>query len=101
MSREAVILRYSEGSRRRATFDFKILRGVPLRMTVLAVLGCMAASCKSAVQSGQNTALSGVDLVKMTDDMAMKLGSDPEVQRAIREHGPLKIVVTPVENRMR
>jgi hypothetical protein len=53
------------------------------------------------VQAGHNTALSGVDLVKMTDDMAMQLGGDPEVQRAIREHGPLKIVVLPVENRMR
>ena len=26
--------------------------------------------CASAVKSGQNTALSGVDLVRMTDDMA-------------------------------
>jgi hypothetical protein len=70
-------------------------------MTLLALCAWSTAGCKSAVQSGQNTALSGVDLVKMTDDMAMQLGSDPEVQRAIREHGPLKIVVTPVENRMR
>ena len=65
------------------------------------ICGFILLGCKSAVQSGQNTALSGVDLVKMTDDMAMKLGSDPEVQRAICEHGPLKVVVTPVENRMR
>jgi hypothetical protein len=53
------------------------------------------------VQSGQNTALSGVDLVQMTDDMAMKLAASPAVQKAYREHGPLKVVVQPVENQMR
>src|SRR5688572_24675854 len=57
--------------------------------------------CSSAVGAGQSTALSGVDLVKMTDDMAMRLGSDAEVQRAIAQRGPLKVVVMPVENRMR
>jgi hypothetical protein len=57
--------------------------------------------CKSAVQSGQNTALSGIDLIKMTDDMAMQIGGDAEVQRAIATRGPLKVVVLPVENRMR
>ncbi len=59
------------------------------------------AGCSSAVSSGTNTALSGVDLVKMTDDMAMKIAASPEVQRAYREHGPLKVVVLPVENQMR
>ena len=57
--------------------------------------------CSSAVGAGRNTALSGVDLVKMTDDMAMQIGSDAEVQRAIAQRGPLKVVLTPVENRMR
>ena len=57
--------------------------------------------CSSAVNSGQNTALSGVDLVKMTDDMAMKIAASPEVERAYRAHGPLKVVVLPVENQMR
>ena len=35
----------------------------------------------------------------MTDDMAMKIMADPEVQSAMA-HGPLKVVVQPVENRM-
>src|SRR5687767_9769724 len=65
------------------------------------ICGLVLIGCKSAIESGTNTALSGVDLVKMTDDMAMQIGSDPEVRRAIAERGPLKVVVMPVENRMR
>jgi hypothetical protein len=57
-------------------------------------------ACKSATESGHNTALDSVDLVKMTDDMAMKIGGDPQVQRAFAEHGKLKIVVQPVVNEM-
>jgi len=57
--------------------------------------------CSSAVQSGTNTALNGDDLVKMTDDMAMKIIADPDVQAAIAKDGPLKVVVQPVENQMR
>jgi len=56
--------------------------------------------CSSAVSQGTNTALSGVDLVQMTDDMAMKIMGDPEVQAAIAARGPLKVVVLPVENQM-
>ena len=58
-------------------------------------------SCTTAVQSGSNTALSGDDLVKMTDDMAMKMVADPAVQAAIAKEGALKVVVEPVENQMR
>ena len=36
----------------------------------------------------------------MTDDMAMKIVADPDVQAAIRHSGKLKVVVQPVENRM-
>src|SRR6476659_3185803 len=57
--------------------------------------------CSSAVQCGTNTALNGDDLVKMTDDMAMKIIADPDVQAAIAKDGPLKVVVQPVENQMR
>jgi hypothetical protein len=64
--------------------------------TLFALMGC-----SSAMQSGSNTALSGDDLVKMTDDMAMKVVADPEVQSAIAQKGSLKVVVQPVENRMR
>ena len=59
-----------------------------------------ATGCTSAVQSGRNTALDSVDLVAMTDDMAAKIVADPEVRRAVREEGKLKVVVQPVENQM-
>ena len=72
-----------------------------IALLMFALLLSPLAGCASAVKAGQNTALSGVDLVRMTDDMAMQLASDPEVQNAIRKRGPLKVVVTPVENRMR
>jgi hypothetical protein len=65
------------------------------------ICGSILLGCASAVQHGHSTALSGVDLVQMTDDMAMKIAGDPDVQRAIAERGPLKVVVLPVENRMR
>lgn len=61
---------------------------------------CHTSGCTNAVQSGHNTALSGVDLVKMTDDMAAGIAADGEVQAAYAARGPLKIVVQPVENRM-
>jgi hypothetical protein len=60
----------------------------------------LLASCTNTVQSGHNTALDSVDLVSMTDDMAMKIGGDPQVQQEFDEHGPLKIVVEPVVNEM-
>jgi hypothetical protein len=57
--------------------------------------------CSSAIQSGFNPALSGDDLIKMTDDMAMKIVASPAVQSAIQKEGALKVVVEPVENQMR
>ncbi len=65
------------------------------------ICGLILSGCASAVQSGTNTALSGVDLIQMTDDMAMQIVADPEVQAAIAKEGQLKIVIQPVENRMR
>lgn len=61
------------------------------------VLHC---GCKNAIESGHNTALDSVDLVKMTDDMAMQIGGDPDVMRMYQQHGPLRIVVQPVVNEM-
>jgi hypothetical protein len=55
--------------------------------------------CANAVQHGHNTALDGVDLVRMTDDMAARIVADPEVQ-AVLARGPMRVVVQPVENRM-
>lgn len=57
--------------------------------------------CKSALEHGRNTALDDVDLVQMTDDMAMRMLADPQVQNAITREGRLRVVVQPVENRMR
>ena len=47
----------------------------------------LISSCKSATESGHNTALDSIDLIKMTDDMAMKIASDPEVQKAMPKTG--------------
>ena len=52
-----------------------------------------AGGCTSAVQSGRSTALDSVDLVRMTDDMAMKIVADPDVQAAIAREGQLAVVV--------
>lgn len=66
----------------------------------LSVFICGSTSCSSAVESGYNTALDSVDLVKMTDDMAMQIAGDPDVSAAYEREGPLTIVVQPVENLM-
>src|SRR6059058_3685652 len=57
--------------------------------------------CSSAVNTGQNAALAGDDLVEMTDDMAMQITADPEVRAEIAKKSSLKVVVMPVENLMR
>ncbi|HEY8666584.1 MAG TPA: hypothetical protein VIL86_07970 [Tepidisphaeraceae bacterium] len=66
---------------------------------VFLVLACVV-GCKSAVEAGHNTALSGTDLVQMTDDMAAKIMASPAVQEAIAKEGKLRVVVEPVENYM-
>jgi hypothetical protein len=70
-------------------------------VTHLWLILILLPGCASAVSQGRNTALSGVDLVQMTDDMAQKIAGDPQVQAAIQARGPLKVVVLPVENQMR
>ena len=70
-----------------------------LCLTVLVAAG--SGGCASAVAAGRNTALDGADLVAMTEDMAQKMLADPEVQQAMKTDGPLRVVVQPVENRMR
>ncbi len=68
------------------------------------LLVCLAAlplgGCASAVEAGHNTALDSTDLVQMTDDMAAKIMSDPDVRAAIAREGKLKVVVEPVQNMM-
>lgn len=72
------------------------------RFACLLMIGLLLlAGCKSATQGGTSTALSGVDLVNMTSDMAAKIGSDAEVNAAYAKKGPLKIVVMPVVNNLR
>ncbi len=56
--------------------------------------------CGSAVRSGNNTALSALDLKKMTDRMAASLAGNPQIRQAIQEHGQLKVVVEPARNEM-
>jgi hypothetical protein len=72
-----------------------ILRFVLLFLVAGAVIGCA-----SAVESGHNTLLNGVDLQQMTDKMARSIVADARVQAAISKAGPLKIVVQPVENQL-
>lgn len=66
----------------------------------MLLLAFVSFACKSATQSGESTALSGIDLVNMTDDMARRIGSDARVNQAYATHGPLKIVVMPVVNHL-
>ena len=63
-------------------------------------LALVASGCASATQAGHNTLLDSVDLVQMTDQMARSIVADPRVEQAIAEHGSLKVVVEPVENRL-
>ncbi len=70
---------------------------------ICAVVGwgiALCGGCTSATQSGHNTALDSVDLMRMTDDMARKIAADAQVQAAIAQKGALKIVDQPVENQM-
>lgn len=66
-------------------------------ITVLLIL----TGCQSATQTGTSTALSGMDLVSMTNDMAARIGSDPEISSIYSRKGPLRIVVMPVVNQLR
>jgi hypothetical protein len=66
-----------------------------------AIILLFIAGCSSATQSGSNTALDSTDLVTMTNDMAARIEASPAVQKAIADHGPLKIVVEKVVNEMR
>jgi hypothetical protein len=68
----------------------------------LFLVSCLFISaCQSAVKNGKTTALTGFDLVKMTDDMAAQIGSDVQVNQAIATYGSLKVVVLPVVNNLR
>lgn len=71
-----------------------------LCLSVFICGSVLLCGCASATQKGTNPALDSIDLQKMTDDMAMKIVGDPEVQSAIANDGRLSVVVQPVENRM-
>src|SRR5438874_12649347 len=69
----------------------------------LLLIACFSAAmygCGTAVSQGTNTALSGMDLQQMTDQMSMSIMASPAVQQAIAEKGKLRVVVEPVENLM-
>jgi ABC-type glycerol-3-phosphate transport system substrate-binding protein len=78
----------------------RFFKTFPIFVLLLLVAALGAIGCGSAVSSGQNTALSGGDLVKITDDMAARLASDPGVREAVQREGALRVVVEPVENRL-
>jgi hypothetical protein len=72
-------------------------------MRLFCVL-CFAFCVFSAACSGpavntnaKTTFLNADDMVKMTDQMAQSIMSDPDIQREMAK-GPLKIVIEPVEN---
>lgn len=66
-------------------------------LCLLALVG----GCGSAVGTGRSTLIEGDDLLRITDDMAMKIAGSEAVQQAIAREGALKVVVLPAENRMR
>ena len=72
-----------------------------LSLCIVAATLLATSGCGTAVSHGQNTALSGLDLVTMTDRMALSIAGDPQVQAAIQREGKLIVVVQPVENYMR
>ena len=78
------------------------MRARPIALVRVVAVACAIAlaGCGSALKNVHGTALNGVDLVDMTDDMAAKLGSDPQVNAAFAATGPLKVVVMPVVNEM-
>ena len=86
----------SNGGSMRVAFPFIALR--PAFIILVFLSGCAPSS---AVSSGTNTALDSIDLTAMTDDMAMKIVADSDVQAEIASNGKLITVVQPVENRMR
>lgn len=75
------------------------MRGRRIPLACALAFSVVIAGCASAVKNAQSTALNGVDLVRMTDDMAGKIGSDSAVNTAAA-NGPLKIVVLPVVNEL-
>src|SRR4051812_31945813 len=70
------------------------------RAAVHILLLVLLSGCGTAVSHGTNTALSGIDLQQMTNQMSMSIMASPNVQQAIAEKGKLKVVVEPVENLM-
>lgn len=66
-------------------------------LLIILIAGALA-GCGTAVSGGRSTALSAEDLESMADLMAQSIMADPEVQQTVAEHGPLKVVVLPVEN---
>jgi hypothetical protein len=72
-----------------------------VRLLVLAWLAIVVGGCAGAVGAGASTALDGIDLEQMTDQMARSIAADPQVQQAIAQRGTLRVVVLPAENHMR
>jgi hypothetical protein len=71
-----------------------------LLLAVAALSLCGIGGCASAVASGHNTALGGLDLQAITSRMAASIAADPRVREAVARHGKLKIVVEPAQNEL-
>ena len=66
------------------------------RLAIFALIaGCVS---DNVTRVAHYAALDSFDLQTMTDDMAMKIAADPDVLAEFNAHGPLKVVVRPVEN---
>ena len=72
----------------------------PKTCVAVVVVLALAAGCGSPLTTGQDTALNGADLVRMTDDMATSIEGNAAVQAAIARQGTLRVVVEPVVNQM-
>ena len=76
-----------------------ILAGI-LSIGVAGLQSGCGPTATAAIASGSNTALDGVDLVSMTDQMARGMAGDAEVRKTLAEKGSMSVVVQPVVNRL-
>lgn len=70
-------------------------------LSLASLLLVLLPGCASAVKNARTTALTGVDLISMTDDMAARIAASEAVREEIAKKGSLKIVVMPVVNNLR
>ena len=82
------------------TVFFALLRSFAASRLFFVTLAAGGCTADSIVSVGQRSTLDSVDLTTMTDDMAMKIAGDVDVIDEFNTHGPLRVVVQPVTNRL-